>query len=67
VEILGAAGEDAAVNEIADVAFGHPTVAHHDIGAGIVGHDLIEKAWQPRTVELKQELAHWGSHLTGRW
>ena len=65
VEILGTAGEDAAVNEIADVAFGHTTVAQHDIGGGIIGHDLIENARQPRTVELKQELAHRGSHLGG--
>ena len=33
-------------------------MAEPDIGTGIVGHDLIENARQPRTVELKQELAH---------
>ncbi len=42
----------------------------HRAVAGVVGHDLVEHARQPGTVELKQELAHTrttlssgGSHL----
>ena len=58
VQILGAAGEDAAVDQVADVALGDAAVAHDEVGAGIVGDDLIEDARQPRAVELEQKLAH---------
>ncbi len=63
VKILHAAREDAAVNQIADVRFGHATIAHDDVGAGIIGDDLIEYAGEAGAIELEQELAHRGHYL----
>ena len=58
VQVLGAAREDAAVHEIANVAFGDAAVAHDGVGAGVVRDDLVEDARQARAVELEQEFAH---------
>ena len=63
VQILRAAGEDAAVDQVADVVLGDAAVAHDDVGAGIVGDDLVEHARQPGAVELEQKLAHRRIHL----
>jgi hypothetical protein len=52
VQVLGTSGEDATVDEVADVTLSYPSIAHHNVGAGIVGDDLIENARQPGTVEL---------------
>ena len=41
--------------------FGHAAIAHDDVGAGIIGDDLIEYARQAGAVELEQELAHRGT------
>src|SRR5829696_3515681 len=58
VQVLGAAGEDASVNQVPDIAFSNSAIAHDDISAGVIGNDLIERARQARAVELEQELTH---------
>jgi len=65
LQVLGSAGEDAAVDEIANVTLGDPAVAHDVVRAGVVSHDLVEHAGQPGTVELEQKLTHCRNHLPG--
>src|SRR5947208_15604833 len=64
-EYFRAEREQAAVNEVADVGLGHAAVAHHHVRARVVRHHLIERARQPRAVELQQELAHSRFRLRG--
>src|SRR3954447_4704005 len=63
MQVLGTSGEDAPVDQIPNITFGHSTITHHDVGAGIVRNDLIERARESRAVELKQELTHGTLHL----
>jgi hypothetical protein len=58
MQVFGAASEDAAVNQVPHIPLGDPSVTHHNVGPGIVGHDLIENTRQAGAVELKQELTH---------
>jgi hypothetical protein len=62
-QVFRSAGEDASVDQVADVTLGHPAVTHDRVRTGVVGHDLVEHARQPGAVELKQELAHCRTHL----
>ena len=58
VQVLGSTGEDASMDQIADVGFGDAAVAEDIVGARVVGNDLVEHTRQAGTVELKQQLSH---------
>ena len=58
LQVLRAAREDAAMDEVADVGLDHVAVAHDRVGAGIVCHHLVEDAGEPGAVELEEELLH---------
>src|SRR5947208_1364222 len=64
LQVLGAAREDAAVDQVADVGFGDTAVAHHLVGAAVVSDHPIEHARQAGAVELQQAPTHQGSCST---
>src|SRR5207253_10532867 len=64
LQVLGTAREDAAADQVADLGLDDAAVAHHLVGAAVVGHDPVEHARQPGAVELKQQLTHQDSCST---
>src|SRR5881628_3130740 len=64
LQVLGTAREDAAVDQVADVGLDDAAVAHHLVGAAVVGHHPVEHARQPGAVELQQQLTHQDSYST---
>ncbi len=60
-KVFRTSGKDRAVHEIPDGIFRDAPIAHHLVGASVVGDNAVEDAGVGRAVQLQKQFAHGGN------